>query len=301
MLNSGKGAFETVTMHGASDHGGPGYGDMGQAFDFNLDGHLDILSGSEHGYWYLYENQANASGDYLLVNVGYSPLNEVDALGAYVTLTTDKGELQRRIGSAGEVFSQSFLNTAHFGLGENTTVKKLTVRWRNGETQELLKPQLNRVIKVGKASTTKSSPHAVFAASSENQKNVGEIVKPQQPYIRIEGKQSIVENGIDLSMPLTLTVKYSTGPDHKIVAADEGGIQFWLRHRSSGLIPVEDRIEVDASVLYTSEGRVAATIDTTGLTPTAELKHGEYYTLRVLFTSSDGNMYEDSIEQVILR
>lgn len=297
LLNTGKGAFEAVTMHGASDHGGPGYGDMGQAFDFNLDGHLDILSGSEHGYWYLYENQANTTGDYVLVNVGYSPLHEVDALGAYVTLLTDKGELQRRIGSAGEVFSQSFLNTAHVGLGENATVKKLTVRWRNGETQDILNPQINRVIKVGNATTKKASPHAVFAASSESQREAG---TSQQPFIRIEGKQAIAENGIDLSKPLTLTVHYNTGPAHKIVAADEGGMQFWLRHRSSGLIPVEDRIEVDASVLYTSEGSATATIDTTGLTPTAELKNGEYYTLRVVFTSSDGNMYEDSINRVVL-
>lgn len=299
LLNSGDGSFETVTMHGASDHGGPGYGDMGQAFDFNLDGHLDILSGSEHGYWYLYENideSLQPKNDFALINVGYSPKDNADALGAYVTLTTPTGTLKKRVGSAGEIFSQSFLNIAHFGLGKAAEITSLTVRWRNGETQVIDNPPVNQVITIGKHKSEKSDVHKVFLNEEDSKASL-----KVKPFVQIHGKQNLVKNGVDTSGKLTITAKYNAGQGHTVIAADEGGIQFWLRHRSSlSLVPVEDRIEVDPNVLYTKEGDATVTIDLDGLLPSDKLRAGEYYTLRVVFTSSDGNMYEDSIENLVL-
>ncbi|MBU3005358.1 FG-GAP-like repeat-containing protein [Paraglaciecola arctica] len=137
LLNTGKGTFETATMHGANDIGGPGNGDMGQAFDFDLDGRLDLLNGSEGGQWYLYANDQSNLGHYALVNVGYSPVSNVDAISAEVILKTATQTYRKRVGSAGEVFSQSLLNIVHFGLGEEQQIESIQVRWRDGTSVEL--------------------------------------------------------------------------------------------------------------------------------------------------------------------
>lgn len=133
LLNSGVGGFHNVTMHGASDVGGPGNGDMGQAFDFDLDGDLDLLSGSEGGEWYLFENGDAGQGNFALVRVGYSPTANVDAISAEVIVKTASGKYRKRVGSAGAIFSQSLLNVVHFGLGKDEHIETVAIRWRNGE------------------------------------------------------------------------------------------------------------------------------------------------------------------------
>ena len=164
LLNTGAGSFETVTMHGANDVGGPGNGDMGQAFDFDLDGDVDLLNGSEDGEWYLYSNtlyQQSRKGaepeeikltsnnphsnNYALVKVGYSPKANVDAISAEVLVRTEHNEYRKRVGSAGAIFSSSLLNIVHFGLGQQESIKSITVRWRNGETINFYDKQANRL------------------------------------------------------------------------------------------------------------------------------------------------------------
>lgn len=149
LVNTGKGNFETVTMHGANDVGGPGNGDMGQAFDFDLDGDLDLLNGSEDGEWYLYANQQiekhTEQGNYALVKVGYAPNSNIDAISAEVIVKTPRNEYRKRVGSAGAVFSQSLLNIVHFGLGSEENIESISVRWRNGETVTMKGQTVNKL------------------------------------------------------------------------------------------------------------------------------------------------------------
>ncbi|MGJ8692115.1 MAG: CRTAC1 family protein [Thalassotalea sp.] len=149
LLNNGKGAFEQFTAHGAKDVNDPGHGDMGQAFDFDLDGKVDLLNGSEEeGHWYLYQNQSKLSGNYVLVRVDYSPKAHVDPYSAVVTVTTELGnKYSKRVGSAGEVFSQSLINTIHFGLAEAKKIKSIEIKWRNGEVQTLENLKVNQLYK----------------------------------------------------------------------------------------------------------------------------------------------------------
>lgn len=135
LINTGNNSFETLTFHGAKDPNDPGHGDMGQAFDFDLDGKLDLLNGSEEeGHWYLYKNSTADIGNYVLIDVGYSPNNNIDAYSAVVKIETQSGKkLTKRVASAGEAFSQSLLSKVHFGLGNEEKIKKITVQWRNGE------------------------------------------------------------------------------------------------------------------------------------------------------------------------
>ncbi len=136
LINTGQNRFEISTQHGAFTPNDPGHGDMGQAFDFDLDGQADMLNGSEEeGHWYLYKNITNSQNHFVLIDVGYSPKNNVDAYSAIVTVTTASGkQYSKRVGSAGESFSQSMLNKVHFGLGLESLIKRVEVKWRNGET-----------------------------------------------------------------------------------------------------------------------------------------------------------------------
>lgn len=138
LLNTGKNSFETYSSHGAFDANDPGHGDMGQAFDFNLDGKVDVLAGSEEeGPWYLYQNTQTYTGHYLLFEIGYSPSSKIDPMSAEIIVTTESGEkYYQRVGSAGEIFSQSLMNIVHFGLGKTQKIKSVVVTWRNGETAE---------------------------------------------------------------------------------------------------------------------------------------------------------------------
>ncbi|ANQ49741.2 CRTAC1 family protein [Flammeovirga sp. MY04] len=155
LLNNGKGSFDVTTSHKAVDINDKGHGDMGQAFDYNLDGKVDLLSGSDnYGKWYLYKNTTANSNNYLQVRVGYSPKDNVDPMSAVVEIYTATTKYKRRVASAGEIHSQSLLNTVHFGL-RNEIPTKVIVRWRNGEVEELNHKSANEVIVVGSRGTTK--------------------------------------------------------------------------------------------------------------------------------------------------
>jgi hypothetical protein len=145
LLNTGS-QFEVVTAHSANNAGSSNHGDMGQAFDYNNDGSVDILNGDdEYGIWHLYKN-AGAGNNFTTIKVGYAPTSNVDPISAKVTIVTPTKTYHKRIGSAGEAHSQSLLNIVHFGLGSETQINSITVRWRDGETETITNPAANQLI-----------------------------------------------------------------------------------------------------------------------------------------------------------
>lgn len=441
LLNTGQNHFETVSIHGANDIGGPGNGDMGQAFDFDLDGDLDLLNGSENGEWYLYGNSsANRLGNHLIVKVGYAPVSNVDAISAVVIVKAGGAEYRKRVGSSGEVFSQSLLNMVHFGLGETDKVESVQVRWRNGEVTVVQAPPINSTIdtdsvppeemevispavelragtsfclstqvqpinanrqiqwsssnesvlqveedglvraigQVGQSATitaTSRAPNHLSASleltiidwyalpietlelqhdtlqmveqkqtqlptrispryaddqrlswTSSNQQiatvddqGVVTALKPGEvtiqvtsqaneqledhlhlvvepliaPYARMLNKEELEQ--LTLGDSITVQAEYHAGTGHTVISADEGGVRFWLRHFKNEWIPIRDVVLVDESALGTVSGTVTKTFSLADYIPTAELPERQFYQLRVTFTSSDGNMYQDQL------
>ncbi len=146
LLNDGNGRFLATTAHNAGNPGDDNHGDSGQAFDYDLDGDIDILSGDdEYGEWHLYANESINGFNFIKVNVGYAPKSNIDPIGAEVIVITPKQTFKKRVGSAGEVFSQSVLSIVHFGLGDITKVDTIYVRYRNGETIIIKDPELNTI------------------------------------------------------------------------------------------------------------------------------------------------------------
>ncbi|MEM1012367.1 MAG: CRTAC1 family protein [Planctomycetota bacterium] len=140
LLNRGD-SFEVFENHGATDINAEANGDMGIAFDYDLDGDLDLFSGDEGGPWRLFANQhtdarEESVQDHILLRVGNSP-DGTDPMGAIVRITSASGTQTRIVGSGAAAFSQSLLNIVHFGLGDDTVVETVTVSWRDGTTASI--------------------------------------------------------------------------------------------------------------------------------------------------------------------
>ncbi|MFC3120470.1 CRTAC1 family protein [Agaribacter flavus] len=284
LLNNGKGQFETMTMHGANDVGGPGNGDMGQAFDFDLDGKVDLLNSAERGEWYLYSNSLESNGHYFKIRVGNSPEAGIDPYGAVVTLKTKGKSLSKRVGSAGEVFSQSLLNIVHFGLGESEKIESVEVKWRNGESQSYQDLDVNQLIATQPVTEGRQQdfdPDTVQLA--------------QSPFIKITNKTELESGKLKVGDEFQVLVDYHAGSGQKVIWADEGGVRFWLRHFRSKWFPVKDVVLLDEKPLYTELGKSQMTFSTEGMLATKDLPPGHFYMLSVSFTASDGNTYNDSI------
>lgn len=289
LLNLSNETFEAFTQHGASDIGGPGNGDMGQAFDFDLDGRLDLLSGSEGGYWYLYENQANDDNHHITVRVGYSPKHIVDAYGAVVEIKTGERTYLQRVGSSGEVFSQSLLNNVHFGLGSQNNLDSVKVVWRNGEEYTFSDVVIDSVIETPK---TEWLTQISLKSESTGIENV------TAPHVRFLDREALSRHGLRIGESITLTASYHAGTNKKVIAADEGGIRFWLRHFKYKWLPAKDRVLIDSTPLYTEAGNAKVVMPMDGVIPSDELPEGHFYQLRVSFMSSSGEMVDDTIDYV---
>jgi hypothetical protein len=149
LVNMGGGDFAAASIAGATTATGTNsHGDMGAAFDVDGDGRLDLLSGDDDlGSWHLYSNRSQNIGNWLEVRVGTSPRG-TDAHGAVVRLSYAGGTQTRRVGSSGEVHSQSLIDVVHFGIGRSRAVDSITVIWRDGSQRERRVIGSNRTITI---------------------------------------------------------------------------------------------------------------------------------------------------------
>ncbi len=150
MLNQRGSTFKSQLKHSANYLPEKSHGDMGSAFDYDLDGQVDLLSGDDdYGKWRLYKNTNKNSNRWVLVDVGYSDQG-IDAHGAEIRVETENGQHFRRVGSAGVTHSQSLLNIAHFGLSNSENIKRIHVRWRDGSEQSFENIISNQYVIFGK-------------------------------------------------------------------------------------------------------------------------------------------------------
>ena len=133
--NNGDGTFSRVENGGGAADVGP---TMGVATaDFDRDGWVDLLLGNKDDGYKLLHNQGGdiSSAHWLTLElVGGGPVNR-DAVGARVVVETADGLRQ-----LGEVRNGGGLGAGHelalhFGLGENSSISRLLIRWPNGREQ----------------------------------------------------------------------------------------------------------------------------------------------------------------------
>lgn len=141
LMNQGDGTFARVDN---LLYRPPGTrGDNAVAFDYDLDGRVDVISsqGDQHkvgyrGIYRLFRNKLPLTwySRYLHVRVGSAPDESATALHAVVTVTVAGGarKVCQRVGTPGATVSTSFMETLHFGLGRHEYADSVEVVYSSG-------------------------------------------------------------------------------------------------------------------------------------------------------------------------
>ncbi len=152
--NKGNLTFKSISTHGANHIPAKSHGDMGAAFDYNLDGKIDVFSGDDdNGQWHLYENTSENENNYVSFRVGNSK-SDVDPYGAKVIITTASSSQYKLVGSSSASHSQSLINSVHFGIGKNDKILKVEIVWRNGDTEILQDLEVNKLYEIPSNNST---------------------------------------------------------------------------------------------------------------------------------------------------
>jgi hypothetical protein len=130
--NLGDLKFEDVGAKWGLDHVGVSFG--AALADLDGRGVLDIIYNNYEGPPTIIRNNTT-EGHRVLVKLAGRPPNR-DAIGAEIRIETASGIQVRQVYTErGVVASEPA--TVHFGLGADTSIAKLTVRWPNGQVQVL--------------------------------------------------------------------------------------------------------------------------------------------------------------------
>ena len=127
------------------------------AADFRNAGQLDlVVRQAGGGALLLFENRLPRK-NYLQVSLRGRASNR-QGIGARLTATVNGQQLVRELYPANGYLAQA-PNVVHFGLGDNASIDRLTIRWPSGKTQTLAQVTGNRHIIVDE---DKDGTDAVF-------------------------------------------------------------------------------------------------------------------------------------------
>jgi hypothetical protein len=111
-------------------------------FDYNNDGFLDIYMPSAEFSHILYHNEANNDANWIGFILEGTTSNR-DAIGSIVTLYTgDKKQV--RLQKCGNGFVRQDNPWVHFGIGFDTTVDSIVIRWPLGDKQVITDLAINQ-------------------------------------------------------------------------------------------------------------------------------------------------------------
>jgi enediyne biosynthesis protein E4 len=133
-INNGEGGFTEQAVALGLESTGQGRALL--CFDSNNNGQIDVLIQNSHAISetvilpQLFRNQGHADHHWLRVRLRYPGANTA-AVGARLTLEAG-GLVQTRELRAGNNYLSSGPIEAHFGLGQNAAIDRLTIRWPDG-------------------------------------------------------------------------------------------------------------------------------------------------------------------------
>lgn len=114
--------------------------------DLDNDGRLDAVVTTNGGALYILRNETPTPNHWLLLNlVGHT--SNRDAIGAEVKISTAAGMQFATVSTAGSYLSASD-KRVHFGLGGETAVQTIEIRWPSGIVQVLKDVHGDQILRV---------------------------------------------------------------------------------------------------------------------------------------------------------
>jgi len=145
--NEGGKTFIDVTEKMGQDFAFTGY-QRGSAFvDLNNDGFMDLVVTSLGQKPRILMNNALDKNHWIMFDLRGSKSNR-DGIGATIKVTTGSGRTLYNHVTTSVGFMSSSDRRAHFGLGAETKIDHVEIRWPSGIVQRLEHPVVDRILKV---------------------------------------------------------------------------------------------------------------------------------------------------------
>jgi hypothetical protein len=146
-MNMGDGTFEDVSAEAGLDslppaaHRGCAFGDL------NNDGKVDAVVSAIGGPVEILYNTSTGANHWLLVRTVGVKSNR-DGIGTRVKITGQSGLVQYNHVTTAGSYASSLDPRVHFGLGNDTIVKEVELRWPSGRVQTLKNVKADQILKV---------------------------------------------------------------------------------------------------------------------------------------------------------
>ncbi len=144
--NLGGGRFTDVSKGSGAVFSEPWVGRGMAVGDLDNDGRLDAVVTTNGGAAHILHNETPGGNHWLTLNLVGHRSNR-DGIGAEVELTTSHGSQFVMVSTAGSYLSSND-KRAHFGLGPETVVRTVTIRWPSGVVQKLDAVKADQVLTV---------------------------------------------------------------------------------------------------------------------------------------------------------
>ena len=131
--NQGNGTFQEVSLHAGPYFQGAAVSRGALFGDYDNDGGIDMLVTQSNGPVTLLRNETGAQHNWIRIKT-VGVISNRNGIGTRVTLSAG-GHTQIREINPGASYLSSHDARLHFGLGINTKVDRLEVRWRSGVVQ----------------------------------------------------------------------------------------------------------------------------------------------------------------------
>jgi len=144
--NLGNGKFADVTeTSGATaaeaPHRGVAFGDL------DNDGRIDAVVSVLNGPAKIFHNVSDSSHHWILLKLVGKKSNRM-GIGAQIKVTAEDGSKQWNEVTTAVGYASSSDSRVHFGLGANTRVKEIDIRWPSGIQQVLRDVAANQILTV---------------------------------------------------------------------------------------------------------------------------------------------------------
>jgi hypothetical protein len=126
--------------------------------DLDNDGRLDAVVTTNDGPAYVLHNEILTNNHWLLVKLVGHKSNR-DAIGAQIKIVTGDGPQYAMVTTAGSYLSSGD-KRVHFGLGKQTQVSTIDIRWPSGITQALTDVRADQILQIDEPVPGRNAPAA---------------------------------------------------------------------------------------------------------------------------------------------